>query len=122
MKVVCAVVANRIATLEQEDRLPLGLDTHATSCLRCQAVQARDRRMRRALSGLALHTVSAPAGLVAAVDSAIAPRLEAPEAEVDPRSEPVWKQIITPGAVAGVAAFAAGGAAVAAWRLTRRPA
>ena len=82
MKMVCAVVANRIATLEHGDPLPLGLDAHATSCLRCQAVQARDRRMRRALSGLALHTVSAPAGLVAAVDDAIAPALEAPQFDV----------------------------------------
>ncbi len=124
MNLVCVVVANRVGTLEADQRLPLRLDAHVASCLRCQAVRARDRRLRRALSGLALQTVAAPRGLVASVEAAIleVSTFESPAPVVPDRHGGIRTRITSPGALAGVAAVAAGGAALAAWRLTRRPA
>jgi len=120
MKLVCAVVGNRVAALETEERLPLRLESHVAGCLQCQAILARDRRLRRALSKLAIRTVAAPVGLVRSVETAIAagPTGTARVA----RPGPLRRRLASPGAVAGVAAFAAGGAVVAAWRISRRPA
>ena len=122
MNVICAFVGNRVAALEGEEPLPLGLESHAASCLRCQAEKARDRRLRRALSELALQTVSAPIGLVASVERAIAARRDAAIATSPSRRDVPTRRFASPGTIAGMAAFAAGGAAVAAWRLTKRPA
>jgi anti-sigma factor RsiW len=121
MNVLCAVVENRVAALEIEERLPLRLESHAASCLRCQATRARDRRMRRALADLALQTISAPVGLVTSVEAAITARHETIAVSTGRRDVPRIR-LASPGAIAGVAAIAAGGAAVAAWRLTKRPA
>jgi len=123
VKLLCSVVSNRLATLEGDATLPMVLDAHVESCLRCQAIQVRERRMRRALSELATHTIAAPDGLVASVEGVIsAPRPVVPTASVRLRPTGLRHRIASPGALAGVAAFAAGGAAVAAWRLAKRPA
>jgi hypothetical protein len=120
VSVLCTIVGNRVAALEGEQGLPRRLDGHVSSCLRCQAVQARDRRMRRALSRLALQRIAAPRGLLAAVESAI---VSGPTAAAATHGiDRARKRITRSGALAGMAAFAAGGAAVAAWHRVRRPA
>ena len=123
MKVLCKLVGRQIATHEDGDVPHRRLSGHTARCLNCQAVKARDRRLRRALAGLATQTLTAPAGLATAVGIAIETRaVEQMLAPVTALLEPGRKRIGSPGALVGVAAFAAGGAALAAWRITKRPA
>ena len=128
MKVLCAVVGHQLATLEAGDVLGLRLEDHVASCLRCQAVKVRDRRLRRALAGLATQTITAPPGLRAAVEAmarsvGTRPYTVAPAGGALEAPRQLWPgRIGSPGALVGVAAVAAGGAALAAWRMGKRPA
>ncbi|NIO59163.1 MAG: hypothetical protein GTO33_07420 [Acidobacteria bacterium] len=105
-----------IDAAEPGDTLSPRLERHIAACLRCQAQRARTRRTRRELMALSGSTAPAPSGFVTTVSAAIV------EDPGDPALPPPAPTHVGAVAVTGAAVLAAGGAAIAAWRLVRRPA
>jgi hypothetical protein len=91
--------------------LPGPLATHIASCLRCQADQARYRRLRRELSRLAQRSDVAPVSVVPSVEHAISVRLAL---AARPRHNARLAATI-----AGATAAAASTVVFAVWRRTR---
>jgi len=108
MSVVCTAVAAR---LPSTDEVAGVLASHASSCLRCQAEQARYRSLLRALGSLPLESVRAPDDLVGSVVARL-------DESVDRRSSPaVVKTAVA--AAAGAVVVAAGAFVLVGWRRVR---
>ncbi len=114
MSALCRVVAQRIPLAGPDESFGATLDTHVAECLTCQAEAARYRKLLRALSALSDDLEPAPAGLAAAVESAL-------DAASRRRRPPVGLSRVA-AATGAVAATAAGMLAVALWKRARHAA
>lgn len=77
--------------------LPASIRRHVDACLPCAAFEARERRLARAMRGLATRMEPVPAHLEGAVMAAVS------EPEV-PRRRPIGDRIWKPAAVAAAVA------------------
>lgn len=78
--------------------LPVGLRAHVDRCLRCAAFEARERRLARAMRGLATRIDPVPGSLEGAVLTAIG-RPEGPSDRLS-AVDRVWKSAAVAAAVA----------------------
>jgi len=71
MSATCRMARLRMPMMDGVDSLPGPFSRHVSSCLPCQAEQARYRRIRRGLADLASDRIDAPPTLATGVDAAM---------------------------------------------------
>jgi anti-sigma factor RsiW len=114
MRVWCVAARTGLALTEPGATLPQPMERHLATCLRCQAERARQRRLQRQLAELRHKVAAAPS--VHRLPDGGGRWFGLSPGRIQRRSRP------DTGALAGVGALVAGGAAYVAWRILRRPA